>query len=228
MSRESVQSKAARIITGAFRATSPPALDVEGYLLPLHLQLEKSAGEPILRLATSSSFKTLVQFKPRKKTHKASPLEVLAAKFSKQWGIKLESIESILPFVAPPWWCSPKICIQTNKKQAKNSLDQRMSQLLPGEYVYYTDGSAINNKVGAAIVASTQAFTLQLFLRAASFYTVYSAELVGILGALHLALARPLSGNCQRVIIFTDNQAAIRAPRAPVWSDQYYEYCSNH
>lgn len=103
------------------------------------------------------------------------------------------------------------MCIQTSKQQAKNSLDQRLSQLLPGEYVYYTDGSAINKKVGAAVVASTQAFTLRLFLGAASFYTVYSAELVGILGALHLALARPLSDNCRRVIIFTDNQAAIRA-----------------
>ena len=87
------------------------------------------------------------------------------------------------------------MCIQTNKKQAKNSLNQRLSQLLPEEYVYYTDGSASNKKVGAAIVASTQAFTLQLFLGAASFYTVYSAKLVKILGALHLALARSLSDN---------------------------------
>ena len=76
----------------------------------------------------------------------------------------------------------------------------------PGEYVYYTDGSAINEKVG-----STHTFTLRLFLGAASFYTVYSAELAGIMGALHLALARSLSINCRRVIIFTDNQAAIHA-----------------
>lgn len=86
-----------------------------------------------------------------------------------------------------------------------------MSQLLPGDYIYYTDGSAINRKVGAAVVAPTQSFTLRLFLGPSPFYTVYSADLVGILGALQLALARPVSVNCQRVIIFTDNQAAIRA-----------------
>ena len=200
-----------RIITGAFRATSLSALDVEGYLLPLHLQLEKLAGEAILRFATSPSFKMLFQFKPRKKTHKASPLEVLAIKFEKQWGIKLENIESILPYVTSPWWCPPKMCIQINKQQAKNSLDQRLSKLLPGKYVYYTDGIVINKKGGTAVVASTQAFTLRLFLGVASFYTVYLAELIGILGALHLALARPLSDNCQRVIIFTDNQATICA-----------------
>lgn len=115
------------------------------------------------------------------------------------------------PYVTPPWWCPPKICIQTNKQQAKISLDQRLSQLLPGEYVYYTDGSAINEKVGAAVVGSFQAFTLRIFFGAASFYIVYSAELVGILRALHLALARPLSDNCRRVITFIDNQAAVCA-----------------
>lgn len=101
------------------------------------------------------------------------------------------------------------MCIQTNKQQAKNSLDQRLLQLLPGKYVYHTDGSAINKKVGTAVVASTQAFTLRLFLGATSFYTIYLAKLVEILGALHLAFAKPLSNNCRRVIIFTDNQAAI-------------------
>ena len=79
-----MQNKAAHIIIGAFMATSLPALDMEGYFLPLHLQLEKLAGEAVLRLATSSSFKTIFQFKLRKKTHKTSPLEVLDIKFGKQ------------------------------------------------------------------------------------------------------------------------------------------------
>ena len=81
---QSVQTKVARIITGAFKATSLPALDVEGYLLPLHLQLEKLAGDAVLRLATNPSFKTLFQVKPRRKTHKASPLEALIVRFGKQ------------------------------------------------------------------------------------------------------------------------------------------------
>ena len=44
-------------ISGALRATSLPALglNVEGYLLPLHFQLETLAGEAILRLATSQN-----------------------------------------------------------------------------------------------------------------------------------------------------------------------------
>ncbi len=117
---QSVQTKVARIITEAFKVTSLPALDVEGYLLLLHLQLEKSADDAVLRLATNSSFKTLFQVEPRRKTHKASPLEVLIVRFGKQWGVKVENIEPILPYVTPPWWCPPKTCIQSNKQQAKN------------------------------------------------------------------------------------------------------------
>lgn len=96
------------------------------------------------------------------------------------------------------------------KNKPKNNLDKRLAQLLPGDYINYTDGSAINQKVLAAVVAPTQTFTLWPFLGASSFYTIYSAELAGILGAFHLALTRPASINCQRIIIFTKNQAAIR------------------
>lgn len=110
-----------RIITGAFRATSLRALDVENHLLPFHLQLEKLAGDVVLRLATSPSLQPLFRVKPRKKTHKASPLEVLAGRFGKQWGIRLEIIESTLPYVTLPWRCSPKLCIESNKQQAKNN-----------------------------------------------------------------------------------------------------------
>ena len=54
-----MQSKAARIIRRIVRVTFLLALDIEGYFFSLYLQLEKLAGEAILRLVTNSSFKTL-------------------------------------------------------------------------------------------------------------------------------------------------------------------------
>lgn len=48
-----------------------------------------------------------------------------------------------------------------------------------------------------------------------NYETSCRAKLVGLLGALHVALARPLSYNYQRVIIFKDNRVVIRALNNP-------------
>lgn len=160
---QTVQSRAARTITEAFRETARPALDIEGYLLPLHLKLEL-VGEAIPRLATSLSLKTIPYSTPKKKTRKVSPSEVLATKFEKQPGIRLENIELILPYAIPPRWFPPKTSIQTSKQQAKTYQDQRLSHLLPGDYAYYADGSAINKKVGAAYQHRLRRLSFDFFI----------------------------------------------------------------
>ncbi len=48
-----VQRRAAKAISEAFSNTSGPALDVELYLLPIKLVLEKALGEALTRLKTS-------------------------------------------------------------------------------------------------------------------------------------------------------------------------------
>lgn len=161
---QTVQSRAARIITEAFRATARPALDIEGYLLSLYLKLEGIMGDAIPRLATSLSLKTIHYSTPKKKTRKVSPSEVLATKFEKQQGIKLENTELILPYVIPPWWFPPKTNIQNSKQQAKTHLDQRLSHLLPGDYAYYADGCAIKKKFGAAYQYLLRRLSFDLFM----------------------------------------------------------------
>jgi hypothetical protein len=47
-----IQYRAARLISGAFRATSGPALDIDLYVLPMHLQLEKRALETAIDIRT--------------------------------------------------------------------------------------------------------------------------------------------------------------------------------
>lgn len=55
----SLQAKAGRIISGAFKATSGPALDIELYLLPMTQQLWKHNAESIGRLCSSHDIPAL-------------------------------------------------------------------------------------------------------------------------------------------------------------------------
>ena len=60
-SLQRIQTRAARLITGAFRATSISALDVEAHTLPVKYLLNKLTFETILRLATSSSYNDIIK-----------------------------------------------------------------------------------------------------------------------------------------------------------------------
>lgn len=70
---ESVQTKVIRIITGAYKATSSPALDVEAGVLPLKLRLEMLLGDSLLRLATSTRYSHITQMRSKRKLRKLTP-----------------------------------------------------------------------------------------------------------------------------------------------------------
>ena len=118
---ESVQTKAIRIITGACRATSSPALDVEAGIVPIKLRLEMLIGESLLRLATSTRYSHITQIRSKRKVRKLTPLEALTARFEPQWKITLGSVEKTILFITPPWVEPPKIHIEQDKIQAKTS-----------------------------------------------------------------------------------------------------------
>jgi len=50
---ENIQCRAARLIMGAFRVTSKPALDIELFLLPAEQWLTRAAGEALLCIASA-------------------------------------------------------------------------------------------------------------------------------------------------------------------------------
>ena len=71
-------------------------------------------------------------------------------------------------------------------------------------------------KVRAAIVQLGQGFSnISVFLGSNIYYTVYAAELSGILVAIHMALTIPLTLPVRRIPIFTDNQSAFRSIHRP-------------
>ncbi len=125
-------------------------------------------------------------------------------------------MEKIVPFIIPPWIEPPKVPIEQDKVQAK-TLQERLLQTLSTEITsYYTDGSEINEKVGAAAVQLGQRLkSISVFLGSSIHYTVYAAELFEILVALYMALAGALIPQQRRILIFTDNQSTLRSIHKP-------------
>lgn len=61
-SLKSLQAKAARIIGGAYKATSGPALDVELYLLPVEHRIWKTSAETVSRIISLARMPALAGF----------------------------------------------------------------------------------------------------------------------------------------------------------------------
>ena len=76
-----------------------------------------------------------------------------------------------------------------------------MSRLRTLALVLYTDGSCINDKVGASAVTADGSIKYRSYLGRASEVTVYAAELRGILSSLEIAYRK----DYRAVIVFTDN-----------------------
>ncbi|EEY23737.1 conserved hypothetical protein [Verticillium alfalfae VaMs.102] len=78
------------------------------------------------------------------------------------------------------------------------------------------DGSGINGRIGAAAVCTTTSETTSVDMGADTTSTVYAGELQGIILALWMALADRAKGNIRsKILIYTDNQAAIRSSAKP-------------
>lgn len=75
----------------------------------------------------------------------------------------------------------------------------------------YTDGSGINGKVGAAAVCPQYLDTQATYMGKQSETTVYAAELQGIFLVLIIIIRHRIC----RAVVFTDNQAALRAIQNP-------------
>ncbi|KAK6222510.1 zinc finger protein [Colletotrichum tabaci] len=80
----------------------------------------------------------------------------------------------------------------------------------------YTDGSGINGYIGAAAVCITTYQTRNSYMGSDAISTVYAGELQGIILALEIAEEdRQRGNNRSKVLIYTDNQAAIRSSARP-------------
>jgi hypothetical protein len=148
---QNIQAKAAKIITGAFKTTAKPALNIKAYLLPIKQLIWKYNAATEIGITIGQKISELENHgqKKEKKKYTAS-LEKIHQKAEKKQSRDLTLKEIILTYIIPPWWKGPKIRIDTPKAAEKN----HEKNLINGNNAIrvYTDGSGIDGYVGAAAV----------------------------------------------------------------------------
>jgi len=209
----SVQRRATRMIAKIFRNTSESALNVKLYLMSVKQMLEKTFEETLIRLRTSQVYDQIAETRQHFRVTKGnfrywSLLRKLKERYDAQGRVDLETLESmkrIRPWVASLWRMLTKYRIAEDKNIALKEHDEiiKDSRLL----IVYTDGSAINGKVGATAVVFSLRIERNSLVGNDIKATVYAAELHGLVLATFIA-AQHLRHRIS-LIIFTDNQAAI-------------------
>lgn len=214
----SLQARGARAITGAFRATSSVALDVEAHLLPVVQQIERHNTDTLGRIMTSKTAPELDHIS-RKSTRGSarmpvytSPLRNMNRRYEDKNPTNVHAIETIPPFVTPPWWRGPI----THIEQETDARSTHDCEIRKGGICLYTDGSCIGGHVGAAAVNLEKGQMMNAYMGTDATSTVYAAELQGINLALTMAAAEADASAFKiHVNIFADNQAAIRSLTRP-------------
>ncbi|KAI6789402.1 hypothetical protein KC331_g213 [Hortaea werneckii] len=214
----SLQARGARAITGAFRATSSVALDVEAHLLPVVQQIERHNTDTLGRIMTCQTAPELDHISRNSTRGSArmpvytSPLRNINRRYKDTISTNAYAMETISPFIAPPWWRGPATHID-QEIEARSIHDREIKK--EGISIY-TDGSCIGGHVGAAAVYPETRQMRNAYMGTDATSTVYVAELEGINLALTMADVEVDAGAFQRRInIFVDNQAAIRSLTRP-------------
>lgn len=219
-----VQRIAALSITGAMRTTATDTVEVHAKLLPLEHRLQNLSYQAAIRLAAHPPSHPL--FKPVRRAagkfvkHHRSSLHHLY----RTTELNVTSIETITHNRHPPHSSTPyRTAIAATREQAIEDHDGNSDEIR-----IYTDGSGIDDHIGAAAVlfrnGQLQPKVLRYHLGTADEHTVYEAEVVGLTLAAQL-LSRE-EDVTYPVSIFVDNQATIRS--GDVFSTKSGHYLIDH
>jgi len=220
---ESIQFRALYRIAGAFRTTSRAALEVCLHVPPPMIALDHLAKVACLRILASPVKTFLHELREATPMNNnnigplSSPLQRLESLLETRFGHGAASqVEEISPFVVSPWWSPPEIRIDNNREAALAAHTEALSR--PTQVRAYTDGSGQDGGVGAAVVSNLG--SRRIPVGTAETHSIYAAELEGINEALAQAeLLNPHHSQDPRtpkkMVIFTDNQAAIQACHHP-------------
>lgn len=214
------------IVTGGFRTTALAALQVEAFIPPVSLKMRFSAVDALLRLRSTPAHQDIqdagrppsINIKdPASIRSLLSPLEWL-----EQWAISaghirqqdVRGLETRLPFPCPPWWVPTEILIEDREQAKATEISLRTE---PGTLRAYTDGSGKDLLRGSSAYFPQTQTTRKAFHGGNTQYTVYAAELYGILMAVSAAVTLKSQGTVvfNTLRIFTDNQAAIISNNKP-------------
>jgi ribonuclease HI len=220
---QNIQSTAARIMSGAYRATSCAALDVETYLLPVKQQIwSHNIGtiSTILTRQTGNEFRGITRDGDWKRYR--SPLGKIYAELPQEWKTRITNLERIPPYITPPWWESPRTYIEESAKKAKERHERDRSN--PGDTMHlYTDASGKKQRIGAAATCLETGDIRKAFMEDDKTTTIFAAELQGIVLALSIIIDTiKHKADRREFIIYTDNQAAVRAAARPAGKSGAY------
>jgi len=216
---QSIQGKCLRAIAGAYKATSTEALEIETYIPPLDLFTEESVARTSTRLRTlRTRFTTQtaverIQHQTRGSRGRRSAPVITPAATLREWTEKrvgdLSQIEKRIPYAIPPWATLPTAEIANSKDTARMNHDNDSHAL---RLRVYTDGSGLNDRITASAVSHNAAQTCTLGTKDDA--QVYHGELAGIEQATRMLLkdlTDPSDPTPKTAVIYTDNQAALRA-----------------
>jgi ribonuclease HI/endonuclease/exonuclease/phosphatase family metal-dependent hydrolase len=224
-SLEAIQKRALRHISGNFRTASLAAMEVELHVQPIHIALRRACEASLLRIASSAHHEEILRIRntpnydrrvqPLRKTHHRSPLHKLEGAYRERFPDAPER-ELIRAGLFPPWERPPKIKIPSRKMgQIAHDCALEAARKDDNHWVTYTDGSEIEEEVGAAAYNSTKGIRSTRWLGNNTVSNVYAGELVGIIMALDQAL-KAREGQIawdkpKALTIFSDSQAGLKA-----------------
>ena len=206
-----VQRLAMKTITGCYRTTPTAAMEVEAGLQPAWIRLQTKALQSVARMQSLSAkhpiqkwLENALRTRTAAISHRSNLENILH-----QFPHMATRIESIEPYIRPPWWESKvQIKMSASKKEAKTTHDEMQKQASPTTMSIYTDGSGIEGKVGAAAYNSTTDRVTQQHLGSEAQYNVFTAEVAALVSAAEILQENKEHTNCH---IYTDSQAAAKA-----------------
>lgn len=103
-----IQKQAALLISGAFKGTAAAALNIELYILPVHLQLQQIIEETAVRIRTGPELACPESvLKPRTARERRrggwTPMEALSWKGGPLWPLGEKKWETRKPYILAPW-----------------------------------------------------------------------------------------------------------------------------
>ena len=219
-----VQRLAMKTITGCFRTMSTAALQHETDLLPIDLELRKQITKYLARVQTlpskhpTKSLLLSAVLRQRRMSNGTfiSNLEHLVKQYP-EYTANTIMMEEIEPFINPPWWTPSNLTTyiaRIPKDKAKEEHEKSMRENNdPNTLIIYTDGSGIENQIGAAAHSLTTLETHHCYLGNANTANVYAAELTAI--HLGIIMAGESNERYNKCLIYVDNQSSIQAVDKP-------------
>ncbi|KAI2867039.1 hypothetical protein CBS11852_11467 [Aspergillus niger] len=223
-----VQRTALIRILSAFRTVATSTLDVEAYMLPIHLRLRQRAQTTITQLHTlprKHPIREVLLRARRRRDNVGSHARFPLAEALKTMNLeRLDDLEMIDPAPQPPWRAEAfsKIDIATNREIAMEQAEAARSE---SDLVVYSDASGRQGHLGAAAAVlddeSVTTESLQIQVGPTDQWSVHAAELIGILYAINLinriVLQQRRAGQkrARTVTILSDSTSALLAIQKP-------------